>query len=239
MSAYVPKQGERFQGGSRPATPPVTPARNKRRLDRSDSPASSIHPAETTSPAKKVVKRSSRDNIRVEELTEGDLGYATDIDVIYPEELEEYDSESSSSEYDGPDTPNAMARRLSRLTCNDDEGTAQRRQRHLRRRAGSRLFKRTHSQSVESDGEELEPEQLDAHDVGSSARRLRRRVRGPGQRSSLVFEDIPRSEPDAGAVDTGSSPEQTREREVFGGLLMGEDSMEVDVITPAPEPPAG
>ena len=88
--------------GHRLHTPPYTPHRaTKRRLERADSPAStvgSIHPADTHSPAKKAAKRSVPDNITVEELAEGDAGYSADIDVVYPEELEENDSDDTASE---------------------------------------------------------------------------------------------------------------------------------------------
>ncbi len=62
--------------GNAPHTPPYTPHHPKRPLERNESPASarSIHPAETSSPAKQAAKEQSEDGVRVEELTEGDAG---------------------------------------------------------------------------------------------------------------------------------------------------------------------
>lgn len=190
----------------RPHTPPYTPARaTKRRLERSDSPAStigSIHPAETRSPAKKAAKRAATDDIQVEELTEGDIGYLTDIDVVYPDELEEISSSDSDEDRDATDVSETEAthltRKLSRLRCGDDQEVdfeQRRRQRHIEKRGGSRMFKRTHSQSVKSETDVTDVDAMDDHDIGASQRRLRRRVRGPRE-AGIAFEDL-RSSPEA------------------------------------------
>ena len=224
--------------GNLPRTPPYTPHRTKRRLERSDSPASatSIQPAETSSPAKKAAKRSAKDNVQVEELTEGDAGYITDIDVIYPEELEEIESESDdeSSSSDGYESEAGIAHRFARLGC-DDTGEAEfekkRREKHLRRRTTSRLFKRSHSQSVKNDTEVTDPDAMADHDLTASARRLRRRVRGP-EEVKMTFNDIP---------DNSSSPiglaaaAEIRERwhdvdanESDGAVQNADDAMDMD-----------
>ena len=106
-----------------PHTPPYTPyAPSKRRFERADSPASakSIQPLETSSPAKKAPTPSSadEDNVKVQELVEGDVGYLTDIDVVYPEELEEADSDTE----DDPSTSESdddITGTFSRLDCQD------------------------------------------------------------------------------------------------------------------------
>lgn len=175
-------------------TPPYTPARrSKRRLERSATPASragSTHPTETISPARKIVKRSSIDNIKVEELVEGDVGYVTDVDVVYPDELEENSTDSNSEDTmsDASDVEAAgLTRRLSRLRCGDDREVEfeQLRQRlHLDRRAGPRPYKRSHSQSVSHEVAPPDPEGMDDHDVAASRRRLRRRTRGPSDVST-------------------------------------------------------
>lgn len=197
----------------RPHTPPYTPHRNKgkRRLERSDSPASSIHPAETTSPAKKAAKRAALDNVRVEELADGDVGFLTDMDVVYPEELEEVptsDGDDELSSSDGEHSDSGIARRLSRLRCGDENAEAVfekgRRLRRMSKRMGSRIFKRSHSQSVKSDTDITDADAMDDQDVAASQRRLRRRVRGPRE-AALVFDDIPRTSPEAGSVGRGSS----------------------------------
>lgn len=189
-----------------PHTPPYTPARiTKRRLERSDSPAStvgSIHPAETSSPAKKAAKRAASDNIQVEELAEGDIGYMTDIDVVYPDELEEMSTSSSDEDRDATDASendsSLLTRKLSRLRCGDDQEVnfeQIRRQKHIDKRAGIRNFKRSHSQSVKSETDVTDVDALADHDLGSTQRRLRRRVRGP--REAVALEDLLRSSPEA------------------------------------------
>lgn len=199
-----------------PRTPPYTPHRAKRPFQRSDSPASisSVQPAETTSPAKKAAKWTVPDNVKVEELVEGDAGYVTDIDVVEPAELEEKisnDSEDESSEDDGHDSDTGISQRFQELGCHDDEEAEferKRREHHVRRRTSSRLFKRTHSQSIKSDSEVSDIEAMGDHDLSSSARRLRRRVRGP---SGVEVFDVPRSSPEPGSAGL-AAPFQTQER---------------------------
>ncbi|KAK3669393.1 hypothetical protein LTR78_010738 [Recurvomyces mirabilis] len=204
----------------RPHTPPYTPLRNKgkRRLERSDSPASSIHPTETISPAKKVPKRASviaaEDNVRVEELADSDNAYR-DADIVFPEETEEVESQgdgddefsiTSGSGAEEASESEGMARRMSRLQCKDGETDEEakfekgRRQRRLsRRHMGSQVFKRSHSQSVgnrtgapAAEVADVDTEAMDDHDVLGSKRRLRRRVRGPRE-DELMFEEMPGS----------------------------------------------
>lgn len=198
-----------------PATPPYTPAKNKRRLERSDSPASSIHPAETSSPAKKVMKRADATTIQIEELNENDIGYLTDLDVVYPEELEEVelDTDDEHHEADVEDSDSGISGRFSKLHCDERneeaEMTKKRRERRLSKRTNSRIFKRSHSQSVKSGSDVTDTDAMDDQDVEASARRLRRKVRGHGDGFKLVFEDI-RSSPEPSSV-TGSAGEGRRE----------------------------
>lgn len=200
-----------------PHTPPYTPYRAKRRFERSDSPASisSIQPAETISPAKKVARRSNEDNVTVEELVEGDLGYATDVDVVYPEELEEKTSSTSeddSSEDDGNESDTGISQRFEELGCHDSEEAEferKRREKHLRTRTNSRLFKRSHSQIIKSDSEVSDMEAMGDHDLSSSARRLRRRLDGTS--AIEVFDDEPRSSPEPRNAGLGPAF-QMRER---------------------------
>lgn len=224
--------------GNIPHTPPYTPHRAKRRLERSDSPAStkSIHPAETSSPAKKAAKRFTTDDVKVEELTEGDAGYMTDLDVVYPHELEEVESDSSTdlggSENDESDS--GITTGLSRLNCDDSpeaEFEKKRRDKHLRKRTNSRVYKRSHSQSVKSDTETTDPDAMADHDLSASARRLRRRMRGPMD-DNRVFDDVPRSS--AGSTRLASAAE-VRERwddghesESSAQRQVGDDAMDID-----------
>jgi len=225
-----------------PATPPYTPAKNKRRLERSDSPASSIHPAETSSPAKKLLKRANGDTIRVEELNDSDMGYLTDMELVYPEELEELDADTDDQhhEADAEDSDSGISGRFSKLHCDERKEEAEmakkRRERRLSRRTSSRLFKRSHSQSVKSESDVTDTDALDDQDVEASARRLRRKVRGPVDGFKMVFQDI-RSSPEPGSV-SGSAGEGRREvdrkKSSFYAKLAGEqatrnaDAMELE-----------
>lgn len=135
---------------------------------------------------------------------EGDAGYITDIDVVYPEELEERTSsigEHDNSDDEGNDSDTGISRRFQQLACEDSEEAAferKRRESHVRKRASSRLFKRSHSQSIKSDTEASDAEAMGDHDLSSSVRRLRRRVRGPS--GIEIFDDVPRSSPEPGSA---------------------------------------
>lgn len=202
-------------------TPPYTPlARGKRRPERSDSPAPSIHPAETTSPPKKAAKHDTVVNdVKVEELAESEAGYWADEEVVYPDELEEVNSSdgddemsSSDDDDDAHSDTTGIARRLSRLRCGDEDAEEnferERHRRHLTRRMSARLFKRTHSQSVKGDTEDTDADAIDDQDLESSQRRLRRRVRGPRE-----------AETDVMVEETMSSPlESSRQRSDMEGL---------------------
>ena len=161
--------------GNAPHTPPYTPYRNKRSVDLNDSPASakSIQPIETESPATKAAREQV------------DAGYMTDVELVYPHELEEVESDSENdSDSDGDsESGDGISSRLSRLGCDDSpeaEFEKKRRAEHLRKRRDSRIFKRSHSQSVKSDDTDVtDPDAMADHDVLASARRLRRRVHGP------------------------------------------------------------
>lgn len=170
------------------STPPYTPHRTKRRFERNESPVSvtSIEPAETSSPAKKAAERYINDEVKVEELAEGDAGYFTDIDVIHPDELEEVESDSDDwpGSVEDIDSDGGIATRLSRLECEDGpeaEFERKRREKRLRKRMDARVFKRSHSQSVQNDTDTTDPDAMADHDLPGSARRLRRRVYGPSE----------------------------------------------------------
>ena len=217
--------------GNFPHTPPYTPHRAKRRFERNYSPASarSIEPPETSSPAKKAAKRHSKDEVQVEELIEGDAGYITDIHVVYPHELEEVESdselESASSVSDDSDVD--ITTRLSRLDCEESpeaEFEKKRREKHLRKRKNARVFKRSHSQSVKSDTETTDPDAMGDHDLSGSARRLRRRVRGPAD-TTMNLGDIPRSSVANGGLAEAA---EIRERHHIGDL--SEDASRAQAI---------
>ncbi|SMR56104.1 unnamed protein product [Zymoseptoria tritici ST99CH_3D1] len=185
-----------------PHTPPYTPVRNtKRRLEHSNSPASSraasVHPTETVSPAKKVARQSSNDDITVEELVEGDTGY--DVGGVYPDGLEEAISDSdndweTTSDISDPETTTGLSQEFSQLLSSSPEADFEqlRRQRRRHRRTNSRIYKRSHSQSVANEATVTDVEAMADHDVIGSQRRLRRRTRGP-QDAPVEFSGFAKS----------------------------------------------
>lgn len=116
----------------------------------------------------------------------------TDVDVVYPDELEENSTDSNDADTmsDVSDAEAAgLTRRLSRLRCGDDRELdfEQLRQRiHLGKRGGPRAYKRSHSQSVRNEAAPPDPDAMADHDVGISQRRLRRRTRGPSDISPEI-----------------------------------------------------
>jgi hypothetical protein len=129
------------------------------------------------------MRRVEKADFILEELN-SDSDYDSDIQVLQPDHYEDAVSEKNAGKVE------ETIGRFSDLRC--DEGSSedeqQRNYRRKKKRWSAGIFKRSHSQSVGSDSDDSS--QLDAHDVGSSARRLRRRVRGPeDRRSSLIFED--------------------------------------------------
>ncbi|KAF4508434.1 hypothetical protein G6O67_004812 [Ophiocordyceps sinensis] len=122
------------------------------------------------------------------------------LEVLFPTEIES-------------DLDKAMMQDLKNLNCSneasdnnpcdgDEEAFLQRRQelrRHRRVSMSSSFGKRTHSELSDSDNDEAGS--LDANDVGSSARRMHKRL----HRSSLLFQDPP--EPRIDELDEPDSSE--------------------------------
>ena len=123
------------------------------------------------------------------EYLDSEPGYDSDIEVVRPDHFEDAKSEKSGSRLDD----NAICDEIKQINLSgdssDDEETRQRLNWKKKKRLSARVYKtkRTYSMSVEGDSSYSDNDPLD--DVDESARRLRRRVRGPGDRSSLIFED--------------------------------------------------
>jgi len=150
------------------------------------------------------------------------------LDVLHPTEIESNRSRSRSRH---KDLDKGMMQNLRNLNCSneasDDESTSppeddeeafyQRRQelRRFRRVSMSSSFgKRTHSElSSDSDNDDGP---LDVNDVGSSARRMRKRL----HRGSLLFQDPPEpridelEEPDSSEDDDGYAAVNSLAREL-------------------------
>ncbi|MCJ1362218.1 hypothetical protein MMC16_001320 [Acarospora aff. strigata] len=131
--------------------------------------------------------RRDHEVIFIEELPAGDLEIGSDVDILRPDGYEDADSEQATNDgHPGPGSQDNIENHkdiiegLKTLHCDSDEEvltTDEARRREKRQRGG--LFKRSHSQSVSND---TDGEPLDAHGSRRSARRLRRRVRGPSLR---------------------------------------------------------
>ncbi|CBX94252.1 hypothetical protein LEMA_P122310.1 [Plenodomus lingam JN3] len=123
-------------------------------------------------------------NFVIEEL-DSDPGYDCDIEVIQGH------CEDARSEKSG--TKSEVLARMKGLYIDDssdeeERELQERRYRQKKKRWSAGNFKRSHSQSVEGDSSFSDNDPLD--DIDPSARRLRRRVRGPiDRRGSLIFED--------------------------------------------------
>ncbi|KAM0704267.1 hypothetical protein Q7P35_008500 [Cladosporium inversicolor] len=204
METLLPKLGFASQTSLHaahypPATPPYTPAKHKRRLERSDSPASSVHPTETSSPAKKVLKRTPSDNVLVVELPDGEIVSLADTDIVSPSELEEAEDylseihsddhateptyESDSVSDSDSDSDSGISSRFARLDCEDQEEesemTQKRLERRLSKRVSIRVFKRPHSQSANGDTGTTDTDDAIERSGDASIRRLRRRMLSP------------------------------------------------------------
>lgn len=128
------------------------------------------------------MRRAEKAHFVLEELN-SDPGYDCDIEVLYPDHFEDAKSDRSG-------TKSEVFARLKELQLEEDSSDEEqeRRYRHKKKRWSAGVFKRTHSQSVEGDSSYSDNDPLD--DVDPTARRLRRRVRGPcDRRGSLIFED--------------------------------------------------
>lgn len=147
------------------------------------SPETNSPPQESDQQLPVQTRIVSEADFTIEELREDDVGYNADVEVIRPDGYEDTDSAEVDADLSG---------KFGEMQCRDSEDDVEEQARQYnqkKKRWSSGLFKRTYSQSLGSDTENEDVETMDAHDVGSSARRLRRRIRGPGDRSSLVFED--------------------------------------------------
>lgn len=214
--------------GLHPVSPPQTPAQSKSNLG-----SFTLAPADFS----RQFQTTSSDNFTIEEVDPN--SYATDVEVLRPDEYEEYRSEDSDTETESShpfrfissatnnnnlsdahnqDTSetdsttsetSAVARRLRRLRTQEAPCTTDllkgRRFAHARSRAIGTVMagkKRGHAESIDNtpststtpdtgtdDSENgLAP---DDHDNQTSARRLRRRLRGPRSSFSHNPPDSP------------------------------------------------
>ncbi|KAK0106317.1 hypothetical protein ONS96_003955 [Cadophora gregata f. sp. sojae] len=163
----------------------------------------------------------------IEEVQEGDRGSLRNYETVWPSsysDAEESEAQAEQSQ-DSPSIANFQNMSFGTAVADNDhdeeEGEEElankewllkmRAEKLAKRRSSSSVFKRTLSESIgsDTDDEDVQPFNfLDANQVGSSARRVRRRR--ALERTSLVFEDPPAridemDEPESGEeiVDMG------------------------------------
>ncbi|KAL2063993.1 hypothetical protein VTL71DRAFT_4487 [Oculimacula yallundae] len=176
--------------------------------DSSESPPRSLSsspiPPFSESPPRKQTRTIAEGNFTLEEIDEGDYEDwdSDDEDVIRPHQYEDAESDRAASVRSVPRSeidPRVLAG-LENLQCVnenlEDERELwleqRREEKRRKRRSSGSVQKRTISQSIgsDTDEEDLKPVTFEgANEIGSSARRLRRKTKG--ERSSLIFDDPP------------------------------------------------
>lgn len=149
--------------------------------DQSEAASEDESDGDSIQELRRTVLRVEEAGFEIEELG-SDLGYDSDIEVLLPYQLEDADSEVGLED--------CLLDQFKEMRCQPDSSDDEEQQRIYRRkkkRWSAGIFKRSHSQSVEGDSSYSDNDPLD--DVDSSARRLRRRVRGPDDKSTHLFED--------------------------------------------------
>ncbi len=131
----------------------------------------------------------------IQEVSVSDAEIDSNMEVVQPDALEEADSEATAD--DRIEGKGGILGGIKNLRCNDDDwenlAVHEQRYRRKKKRWSAGLIKRSHSQSRGSDTEGDNSEAVNyAHNV-RSARRLRRRVRGPDDGSSIALSEIPHS----------------------------------------------
>lgn len=137
------------------------------------------------------------------EVSENDMDFDSETEVVRPDQTEDAESEVEVLEGEGKDLIDA----LKQLYCDPEaqekaqEFEAAQQKKYYRKKKRwsiGGIKKRSHADSVGSDSSsnaDIDPLE-DFHQLGSSARRLRRRTQGPADaerpRTSLLFEDPPK-----------------------------------------------
>jgi len=146
----------------------------------------------------RVLAVDDETDFTVEEMSENDMGYDSDTKPVQPDHIE--DAESVKGNQDNTEIDNILAQKIKKLNCDFSPGQQGFEEAHRRRLRDKRkrwskggILKRNHDESIGSGTDDDDIDPLDAHQVGSSARRLRRRTQGPEDkpRTSLLFDDPP------------------------------------------------
>lgn len=191
-------------------------------IDRSSRPSStSGHAYAGTTPQETEYEDSSEEESeeederpvrRVEEadfeLEEVDSDDCEDenVEVVQPDHCEDAKSDKSGAVLEDAGVMHRL-RELHVSEGSTDEETKERIYLRKKKRWSAGVFKRTHSQSVEGDSSYSDDDPQDDNNV--EARRLRRKLRGPGpwdRRGSLIFED--KGFPNTNNIEEVEEPEE-------------------------------
>ncbi|KAF2625152.1 hypothetical protein BU25DRAFT_346511 [Macroventuria anomochaeta] len=191
-------------------------------IERSSRPSSvSGHAYAGTTPQETEYEESSEEESedederpmrRVEEadfeLEEVDSDESEDenLEVVQPDHCEDAKSDISAAALEATGVMDQL-RELHVSEGSTDEEAKERRYVHKKKRWSAGVFKRTHSQSVEGDSSYSDDDPQD--DNKPEARRLRRKLRGPGpcdRRGSLIFED--KGFPNTNNIEEVEEPEE-------------------------------
>jgi hypothetical protein len=199
-------QGSQFRYCASLRPEDISPRSSSPSSDFSGSPPRSLssEQAESIDTPPKFSLRPSRvvseGNFTIEEMRDSDMQSDSedDISVVQPDHYEYAESDMSQGLRPVSNTIDSSTRSLAddleKLDCNNHDEKREawlQEQRKLRRRkrlSSGSVHKRTLSQSIGSDTDDEDVQQLDANEAGSSARRLRRKT---GDRTSLIFDDPP------------------------------------------------
>ncbi|KAH7369644.1 hypothetical protein BKA65DRAFT_2939 [Rhexocercosporidium sp. MPI-PUGE-AT-0058] len=164
--------------------------------------SSPVPPFSESPPRKQQIRTVVEGNFTLEEF--GDSDYedwdSDDEDVIRPHQYEDAESDRAASVRSVPrsEIDPRVLHSLKNLQCETSEDDreiwleAKREEKRRKRRSSGSVQKRTISQSIgsDTDEEDLKPVTFEgANEIGSSARRLRRKTKG--ERTSLIFDDPP------------------------------------------------
>lgn len=183
-----------------------SPSSSTRHSDSSGSPPRSLSsspvPPSCEPPFQKTRNVVAEGNFTVEEFGESDYEewVSDDEDVIRPHQYEDAESERAASvrSVSRNEIDPRVLHSLKNLHCETEEDTREawletvREEKRRKRRSSGSVQKRTISQSIgsDTDEEDLKPVTFEgANEIGSSARRLRRKTKG--ERTSLIFDDPP------------------------------------------------
>ncbi|KAL1595051.1 hypothetical protein SLS60_009737 [Paraconiothyrium brasiliense] len=169
---------------SRPSTASVACATTPQDSDDDASDEESIY-----DDAQPFRRAEEEDISFILEYLDSEPGYDSDIEVVRPDQCEDAKSDRSKSRLDDSGIVDEIREINLADDSSEDEELRQRMDWKKKKRWSARMYKskRTYSMSVEGDSSYSDNDPCD--DIDESARRLRRRVRGPGDRSSLIFED--------------------------------------------------